>query len=147
MPITPGGNQNPPGKAHPPGCYYVNVATATIQRQCNPLLATALAAAGFVGNDGFPANPTNAFPTFAAAKAYAGSAGTLPGAGAGIANSLTGPFTAIGNFFGMLTSRQTLIRVAEGMLGMLLILIGGYVFIQGEVLNSQTFKNLMKAAK
>jgi hypothetical protein len=138
--IPAGTSGSQASQSHPAGCYYVNLASGTIQRQCNPVLAVGLAAAGFVGVDGNPANPGNAFPTFADAQQFAKSS-TASGVGHGIASALTGWENAVGNFFTILTSRQTLVRIAEGLIGINLIAIGIYVLIKNETFS---YRGLIK---
>src|SRR5215472_18238155 len=50
--------------SHPNGCYYFNGVTGQIQRQCNPLNAVFLPAAGYIGKGYVPATPFNAFQTW-----------------------------------------------------------------------------------
>lgn len=137
MPSTP---------SHPAGCYYVNRVSGTIQRQCNPVAAMALGTLGFIGCDQLPAAGFNACPTFAAAQALAGSS-----TGSGLVNSTVGfleaPFNAIGNFFSFLTDRGTWIRIGEGVLGLLLLVIGARVLIENEILNSKELDKILGVAK
>lgn len=121
----------PTTTTHPPGCYYVNVVTGTIQRQCNPLLASGLAAAGFWGRDGVFATAENAFPTYEAAKQFANTwalnnLGRVP---SGIASVAPSVGSAIGNATGLsglddlahrLTEGATWIRVGEFVAGLLI---------------------------
>lgn len=127
---------------HPSGCYYANPLTVSVQRQCNPLLATALAAGGYFGNDGTPANATNAFTSFNEAldaakglnKAVTGGAGALTGPGSsavpGIGGALTG-VNAIGDLAQRLTQAHTWVRVGEFVAGGLLLYMGGNAIIRG----------------
>lgn len=111
---------------HPPGCYYVNVQSGTIQRQCNPLGVLALAAAGFFGNNGLPAIPENAFATFDEAHAFAdtivgnvgGATGAVGGQSAGAANP------SIGDIWNGLNVGNVLLRVGEVILGIVLLGVG-----------------------
>jgi hypothetical protein len=129
-----------PATPHPSGCYYANVATVTVQRQCNPLLATALAAAGFVGNDGAPANATNAFSSFNEALAAAQELNKVTTGGAGatgntpLGSTATNPLTglnAVGDLAQRLTQSSTWIRVGEVLGGALLLYIGGNAVLRG----------------
>lgn len=139
------GNTPPPTGGHPPGCYYVNIVNGAIQRQCNPIAIAGLAFAGYFGCDGLPAVPENACPTFAAAKAFA-NAHSVTGNASGFFGQILMPFNAIGNFFGMLTSRQTLIRIGEGVLGIALIIVGTkYVLEHSETVKA-TVENIQKGA-
>lgn len=118
---------------HPPGCYYVNIATGTIQRQCNPLLAASLGLAGYFGTGGVPATATNAFPTFAAAQQFAGSQ-TGSAASGDIAKAAQAPLSginAVGDFFQRLTQPATWIRVAEFLAGGLLLYLGASAALRG----------------
>jgi hypothetical protein len=104
----------PPTGPHAPGCYYVNNATGTIQRQCNPILAAGLGQIGFVGENNEPAGFGPAFPTFEAAKAFASSHIT-PGHAAG---------QTANNLFHGLDLESILLRVGEVLLGIVLIGVG-----------------------
>jgi hypothetical protein len=93
----------------PTGDYYISV-TGTIQQQTNPALALGLRAAGFMGP----------FATIAAAKAalpggktLTGLAASAPGEAASGVESLIKPFT----------QRALWVRIAEGVLGLLLIIV------------------------
>jgi hypothetical protein len=108
------------------GCYYVNIITHSVQRQCNPLNAISLAALGYFGRDGLPAGAFNAFPTFDEAKAFAagvgaatggGSPGSSPGGGGGSGGSGTGDS-------GQSDWTHLIIRVAEFAIGAILVYIG-----------------------
>lgn len=107
-----GSNTGPFG-VPPGGPWFVFGATGTIQRQSNPLLATALANSGWTG-----------FPTQALAKAFAskGIAGQGKQAVAN-ANPLQG-VAAIGDFFSRLTQGNTWVRVGEVIAGLLLLYVG-----------------------
>lgn len=124
---------------HPPGCYYVNIVSGTIQRQCNAIAVAGLAFAGFVGCNGLPAIPENACATFQDAQNFANSS-----TGSSALNTVTGWTDAIGNAFTVLTQRQTWIRIAEGLIGIGLIGIGVYVLIREEAFS---FTGLGKALK
>lgn len=91
-----------------PGPWFVNVATGTIQRQSNPVLAAGLASSGWIG-----------FPTHAQAKAYAnkGPAGQIKSVG----QSAFSGINAVGDFANKLTQGNTWLRIAEGLLGIVLI--------------------------
>jgi hypothetical protein len=109
---------------HPPGCYYVNIATGTIQRQCNPVLAIALAAAGYFGNPG-PASATNAFATFDAAHAFAASQ-----SGSAASGDVTGGVSSATKALGSLNPLAPLfqsniwLRAGEFLIGIVLIGVG-----------------------
>src|SRR5262252_3473208 len=77
---APGGTSGS-GTAHAAGCYYVNIFTDSIQRQCNPLNAISLAVLGYVGKDGTPAGAFNAFDTFSAAQSFANQWRAIKGVG------------------------------------------------------------------
>jgi hypothetical protein len=106
---------------HPPGCYYVNIASGSIQRQCNPILAFGLAAAGYFGNPG-PASSTNAFATFEAAQAFASSktGSAASGAVAGATNSALKSLNPLAGLF----QANIWLRVGEFALGIVLIGVG-----------------------
>lgn len=109
---------------HPPGCYYVNIATGTIQRQCNPVLAIALAAAGYFGNPG-PASATNAFATFDEAHAFAASQ-----SGSGASTKIAGLASQAGNALSSLNPLAPLfqaniwLRAGEFLIGIVLVGVG-----------------------
>ena len=128
-----------PGSTHALGCYYVNFVSGTIQRQCNPVLASLLAGAGFFGTSWTPATATNAFSTFEAAQKFAqdaavarhaagvGLEGGSPGiVGGGVGSGAT-PAPGAGSGSG--SSGQSdwthlAIRLAEFGIGIVLVIIG-----------------------
>lgn len=119
-----------PTPTHPPGCYYANPYVIAVQRQCNPLLATALAGLGYYGQNGLPANPSNAFPQFQQALEWAKSAhgGVTPGGVPGphnpsVGNPLTG-VAAIGDLANRLTQAHTWVRVGEFIAGAIILYVG-----------------------
>jgi len=103
MPSNTGAGGIPPG-----GPWFVNNASGTIQRQSNPILAEALAQSGWTG-----------FATQAEAKAFAnnGPAGQVKK----VANSAFSGINAVGDFANKLTQANTWLRIAEGLLGIVLI--------------------------
>ena len=108
-----GSNTGPAG-IPPGGPWFVFGATGTIQRQSNPLLATALANSGWTG-----------FPTQALAKAFASKG--IAGQGKAVASDIPNPLTginAVGDFFSRLTQPNTYIRVGEVLAGLLLLYVG-----------------------
>ena len=129
--------------AHPPGCYYANPFTKSVQRQCNPLLAVALAGGGYIGNDGTPANATNAFQDFNMARAAAmainptGGLSASTGASPSIPNPLTG-VSAIGDLANRLTQANTWVRVGEFIAGMVLVVIALNAITKGPVKSAAT---------
>ena len=133
----------PTTTAHPPGCYYANPFTKSVQRQCNPLLATGLAGLGYIGNNGTPANATNAFQSFDLANAAAmsinptGGLGSSTGALPSIPNPLTG-VSAIGDFANRLTQANTWIRVGEFLAGMVLVVIALNAMTKGPARSAAT---------
>lgn len=96
----------------PGGPWFVFLATGTVQRQSNPALAEALALSGWIGF----ANSADAY-----AVAHGTSAPALVG---GAVDAVSGATTDVGDFLSRLTSPQTWIRVAEVVLGLLLIAVG-----------------------
>jgi hypothetical protein len=95
------------------GHYYILPGTGTIQQQGNSVLAFALIQAGFAGP----------FPTIADAKAYAQTQvvqNSAHSAGAA-ASSAAG---AVPGFLSRLSSGNTWLRVAEVLLGALLLAVG-----------------------
>lgn len=106
---------------HPNGCYYVNIATGTIQRQCNPILAVGLAALGYFGNPG-PASATNAFETFDAAKAFAASQ-TGSAATTKLSSATNSALSSLNPLAGLFQANLWL-RVGEFVLGLLLVGVG-----------------------
>jgi hypothetical protein len=113
-----------PAVSHPPGCYWVQPSTGTIQRQCNPLLAGLLGQVGFVGQSGQqPGIGGHAFPTFDDAKKYIALNPSVQGKVAKDVQNLGG-LQAIGDFFNRLTQKNTWIRVGEAVAGLLLVWIG-----------------------
>ena len=124
-------------QSHPPGCYYVNLITGTIQRQCNAGLVESLAALGFVGSTGTPANPFNAFNSFQDAQNAAHLGGSISKGSASAAFSgLTGT-GAIGDFFQRLTQPHTWVRVGEFVAGGILVYVGLKAFFPS-VVNTAT---------
>jgi hypothetical protein len=121
-------------QSHPPGCYYVNLVSGTIQRQCNAALVPALAALGFVGNNGTPANPLNAFSNFQDAQNAAHLGGSISKGAGSAAGSAIGNLTgvnAIGDFFARLTEPNTWVRVGEVLAGVLLVYLGLSASVRG----------------
>jgi hypothetical protein len=90
--------------------------------------------------------PENACPTFAAAQAFA-NAHSITGNFTGFFDQILMPFNAIGNFFGMLTSRQTLIRIAEGALGLTLLWVGVSYFLRQSDVYKEAVKTTIQAGK
>lgn len=118
MPTVPSGSNTGPFGVPPGGPWFVFGGTGTIQRQSNPLLATALANSGWVG-----------FATQSAAEAYAhsGVGGAARGAASDVnkgATTALGGINAIGDFFNRLTEANTWIRVGEVVAGVLILYIG-----------------------
>ena len=109
---------------HPPGCYYVNIASGSIQRQCNPILAFGLAAAGYFGNPG-PASATNAFATFDEAHAFAASQSGSAASGkiTGLASQVPNALKSLNPLAGLFQANIWL-RVGEFVLGIVLIGVG-----------------------
>lgn len=124
---------------HPPGCYYVNIATGTIQRQCNPILAVALAAAGYFGDPG-PASATNAFPTFEAAQAFAASktGSAASGAVTSGANSALQSLNPLAPLF----QANIWLRAGEFLIGVLLIGVGLAKITGAENIVTQALKRV-----
>lgn len=109
MATSPGqGSNTGPFGIPPGGPWFVNNASGTIQRQSNPVLAEGLATTGWTG-----------FPTQAAAKAFAnkGPAGQIKSVG----QSAFSGINAVGDFANKLTQANTWLRIAEGLLGIVLI--------------------------
>lgn len=109
MPTSPGQGSNTGPLGIPPGGpWFVNNASGTIQRQSNPVLAEGLAQSGWTG-----------FPTQALAKAFAnkGPAGSIKSVG----QSAFSGINAIGDFANKLTQANTWLRIAEAVLGIMLI--------------------------
>jgi hypothetical protein len=79
--------------------------TGTIQRQSNPVLATGLVVAGWVG-----------FPTQAAAKSYASTKSP--------AHAIDKAVSSTAGFLSELSSPNLWLRVAEVALGVVLIAVG-----------------------
>ena len=97
-----------PGGIPPGGPWFVNNASGTIQRQSNPILAEGLAQSGWTG-----------FATQAEAKQFAnkGPAGAIKSVG----QSAFSGINAVGDFANKLTQANTWLRIAEGLLGIVLI--------------------------
>jgi hypothetical protein len=112
---TPG-----PKTTHPPGCYYVNPITQSVQRECSPLQTPFLAFLGFFGQDGTPAGVGNAFPTFEEALqwGHATHSGTVPGGG-GILGTPGQAGSAFQSDWGHLMTRG-----AEFVIGAILVIVG-----------------------
>lgn len=109
MATAPGqGSNTGPFGIPPGGPWFVNNASGTIQRQSNPVAAEALAQSGWTG-----------FPTQELAKAFAnkGPAGTVKAVG----QSAFSGINAVGDFANKLTQANTWLRIAEGLLGIVLI--------------------------
>lgn len=121
---------NPTTQQHPDGCYYINLVTQSIQRQCNPLNAIALAPLGYFGKGWTPAAAFNAFPTFQDAKNAIEQFRNLPGADPlNPGKALGGGGSGNGGGGGSGDSGQSDwthlgIRVAEFTIGAILIIIG-----------------------
>jgi hypothetical protein len=154
MPVgSPSGSPGSSTQSHPPGCYWVNVSTGTIQRQCNELLAVALGQVGFTGQGGGDAGIAQPFETFEAAKQfvdqYRGS--TIGGQLAQhnlaphIGNPLTG-INAIGDFFSRLEDPHTWVRVGEFLAGGILLWIGLNALTRGQTRDDVT-RPVKKAAR
>lgn len=117
----------PAGTSHAEGCYYVNVITQSIQRQCNPLNAIALAPLGYVGHDFTPAAAFNAFPTFEAAQKAIQDLRGLPGrdplnpsgGSAGGSGGGSSGGASSGNDW-----QHLMVRLAEFGIGAILLIIG-----------------------
>jgi hypothetical protein len=145
----------PAPQNHPPGCYYANPITISVQRQCNPLLAASLGLAGYFGQDGLPATFHNAFPQFEQALEWAKSAhggvtpGGVPGPGnPSVGNPLTG-VNAIGDFFTRLTEPHTWVRVGEFIAGGIILWVGLNALLRGTAAGQaiqQTKSGVKKAA-
>ena len=90
----------------PPGGPWFVFPTGTIQRQSNPIAAEALTKVGWIG-----------FPTQADAKAYADALH-------GLGKTVTGAVTSTTDFLSRLTDPNTWIRIAEVVLGLVLIAVG-----------------------
>ena len=115
---------------HTPGCYYVNLFSNSIQRQCNPLNAISLAVLGYVGKDGTPAGAFNAFDTWDAAKSFADQWRAIKGVG-GAAGGIPLPGGSVpgGGGGGTGDGGQTdwthlATRLAEFGIGAILVIIG-----------------------
>lgn len=100
------------------GSYYIFAPTGSIQQQGNRIAGYALNAAGWSGP----------YPTIATAKAslpggkdYAGN--LTPGSLAQDASSAIPGLSALTSGLSALTSRGLWIRIAEGVLGLLLIVV------------------------
>ena len=108
MPAGPG----PEGSLMGP--WFVIPVSGTVQRQTNPILASLLAATA------------TGFKTDAAAQAYADSHALLHGTSPGgqATGATVGAAESVGSFLGRLTQKATWIRVAEGVIGGLLLLFG-----------------------
>lgn len=130
---------------HALGCYYVNIFTGSVQRQCNPLNAIALAPLGYVGVNGTPAAAFNAFPTFDEAKAFAAGVGAATGGGApGSLPNTSGPVGSPGSSQSGGASgsdwQHLLVRIAEFLVGGILI----YVGIQAVVVKSKPAQTIIQ---
>jgi len=128
VPGGPAGNP-PPAQAHAPGCYYVNLISQSIQRQCNPLNAIALAPLGYFGEGFTPAAAFNAFPTFEAAQHAIEEWRNLPNKDPLNPSSSLGGGGGSGGPGGSGMSSQTdwghlMTRVAEFTIGGIIIIIG-----------------------
>lgn len=120
------------------GGYYINVASGTIQRQTNPLLAAALLAAGFIGP----------YATPAAAKA------ALPG-GRDLSGDVTGAASKAASSAGSAASSAIIgfikqggiwERGAEIIIGILVLYIGlkAITTPQGATASTRTVKDTAK---
>lgn len=90
----------------PPGGPWFVFPSGTIQRQSNPIAAEALTKVGWIG-----------FPTQADAKAYADTLHS-------IGKTVTGAVTSTSDFLSRLTDPNTWVRIAEVVLGLVLIAVG-----------------------
>lgn len=109
MATSPGqGSNTGPFGIPPGGPWFVNNASGTIQRQSNPVLAEGLAQSGWTG-----------FPTETLAKAFANNG--IAGQAKKVAQSAYGGINAVGDFANKLTQANTWLRIAEGLLGIVLI--------------------------
>src|ERR1700749_2683034 len=140
-PNQPTGSNTGPFGIPPGGPWFVFRDTGTIQRQSNPLLATALANAGWVG-----------FPTQALAENFAkkGADATARTAADKGATTALGGINAIGDFFNRLTEANTWIRVGEVVAGVLLVYLGLKATMSGTAAGNvvkQTTAPVKKAAK
>lgn len=90
----------------PPGGPWFVFPTGTIQRQSNPIAAEALTKVGWIG-----------FPTKADAEAYVSALH-------GLGKTVTGAVTSTTDFLSRLTDPNTWVRVAEVVLGLVLIAVG-----------------------
>lgn len=147
MPGGPGpgiGNLFPtlgPQGVHAAGCYYVNIVSNTIQRQCNPLIAAGMGALGYFGTGGMPATAFNAFPTFEAAQKFANDVAS------GKQKIASFPFTPSQTGLGPAGSGQNdwtnlVTRLAEFAIGGILITVG-LVAILGKTKTAQTAVNIV----
>jgi hypothetical protein len=105
------------------GSYYIFPVTGTIQQQASRIAGIALNAAGWAGP----------FPTIAAAKASLPAGKDVGGLISSGASDVTGGTLG---FLKTLTSRELWIRVAEGVLGLLLILVAVAELTKGTAVSS-----------
>lgn len=111
--------------AHPGDDYYVQPSTGAIQRQSTGYLADALRALGYQG----PYTWAQAQTVLELGKKVAGTgaapiSSTAGEAATGQTGSLPNPLAAVTDFLHRLTDSNTWLRVAEGILGLLLIAVG-----------------------
>lgn len=95
----------------PGGPWFVFLATGTVQRQDNAVAAYALAISGWIGF-------ANRDDAYAVAKTG------LPAQVNKAETAVSGAVTSTNDFLSRLTSPETWIRVAEVVLGLLLIAVG-----------------------
>lgn len=114
MATPAGGSNGGPFGIPPGGPWFVNPVTGTIQRQSNPALAIGLVTAGWIG-----------FATQADAKNYASNnpIGQAKGAVGSAVSGATSGISAVGDFFNKLSEANTWLRVAEALLGVVLIAV------------------------
>jgi hypothetical protein len=111
------------------GPWFLFPATGTIQRQTNPVLAAGLTATGWVG-----------YPTQAAAQAAASS-----GIFKNLRSAADAPLSAAqagGKLLTNLTNRGTWIRIGEGIVGILLILVAAAKITEGSAAGKAIKKSL-----
>lgn len=106
------------------GPWFVYSPTGTVQRQTNPVLAAGLIAAGWKG-----------FPTEAAADAYAHDQSTAHHVDDARHDIAAAPETVAG-FLSKINDRGTWIRLAEGMVGLLLILVSVAKLAEGTAIGT-----------
>lgn len=126
MAVNPGNGSNTGPLGIPPGGpWFVNGTTGTIQRQSNPLLAEALATAGWVG-----------FPTQALAKAFASN--DLSAHAKAPVRAAVSTAEGVNSFLGRLGNPNLWVRVAEVVVGVVLIAIGLNAMLKGKPMSIVT---------